>query len=532
MKSEPQSPLVPITLLYLVLPSFLFAPGWLKPPIAALSLLVLAAFVVVLCLELLRWFRNLGTRKKITVSTPRVLKSLWSHTAAQVLLLLWLLLSGTGGFGFQHKDYRASNAIFLELITQEWPLHVMLDGIESRLVYYVAYYLPAAAFGKLFGWTGANIMLLAWTAVGTSLSFLWFLRLSRIRVGGSAIKIVAAAAIFCLAGGLDLIGSTFLRNTALSISTGNEWWAGYFQYSSNTTLIFWVPQQAIPGWLATGLVVQSIIDARIWRYLGITIAALALWSPLAVLGVAPFVAYSTWRWFRLAAWGSRPDRGSIIAAGAGALVGAIHLLYVGSNRFNFPTSWLWLEVEDGARYAAYYLAFCTLEFGLLAALVLLLVWGVARAVGTGQARALTGTRAWLRHIKRTFDMDAEQVRCLALALGVLLVLPSFSVGVYNDLAMRASIPALLILWAVVAKVLLDGGRKVWARHAALSGAILLVVLIGFYPAARNIWESVQNYHFGPPELSSVVSSANANPREIVEQRLGDEGSFFYRFIGK
>jgi hypothetical protein len=192
-----------------------------------------------------------------------------------IIILLWVLLSGAGGFGLQNDDYRAGNALLKDLIEQPWPLTVQWQGMNVPIVYYVGWYLPAAFVGKLLGWSAANIVSFGWTFVGTFLSFLWFLRIASIR-NLTLGRMVIAAAIFCLADGLD----------ALLLNTG--WY--FIQYSSQTILLYWVPQHAIPAWLLMGLVADYIRGhLSTVKYLGISAAASVICSPFGLIGVLPFL---------------------------------------------------------------------------------------------------------------------------------------------------------------------------------------------------------------------------------------------------
>lgn len=54
-----------------------------------------------------------------------------------------------------------------------------LGGQAAPLVYYIAYYLPAALLGKLGGWLWAHQVLFVWSWIGLILAMLWFIILNR-----------------------------------------------------------------------------------------------------------------------------------------------------------------------------------------------------------------------------------------------------------------------------------------------------------------------------------------------------------------
>ena len=525
--------LVPISVSYLALPCLLFAVTWLRPGFAVLSVLILAGFAALLVRDVTAVRPSRGAAGYALDGRAHGMPPWRAVIPSLMLLVVWVLLSGTGGFGFQHRDYRASNAILYDLVTRPWPPTVVVDGVQEPLVYYVAYYLPAAGAGQVFGWEAANVLLWIWTVLGACLSLLWFFRASGFDLHARPVLLFCVALLFCLAGGLDLLGSTFLRNQLMTISSENEWWAGYFQYSSNTTLLFWVPQQAIPAWLATGLILDAGRNGRAWTYAGLVLAALLIWSPIALLGILPFAVAGLG--LGLGSSASVPWRARAFwAASLGALVlGGIQAAYVLSNRFSFPSGLLWRIVQDHGTYVRYLIAFWLLEFGIIAALVWAVLFRSTFAeVGKVAKRGPQSTRHDLERLQLDFGMDRADLTFLLLAVAVLGVLPLFTVGIYNDLAMRGSIPALFVLWASVARLLFRSTSQARRRNAGWLAGMALVMLLGIHPAIVNISESIDRYHFGPPSVTTVQTTATANDPEIVAQRLGNRDSFFNLYLGR
>jgi len=208
---------------------------------------------------------------------------------ALIILAIWLFFSGTGGFGYQTLDYRASNALLKDLIVQDWPLTAQIREVETSIVYYVGYCLPAALVGKTSGWTAANVFIFLWTSVGIALSCVWFWKICAVDLKKRKRRVLALSLLFCLSGGLDFVGYHVFRGNAFDLTAHIEWWVYYFQYSSNTTLIYWVPQQTIAAWLLTGIVVSSICEPTNLKCLGVSIASAIIWSPFGVVGIVPYL---------------------------------------------------------------------------------------------------------------------------------------------------------------------------------------------------------------------------------------------------
>jgi hypothetical protein len=498
-------PLAGLTVMYLVLPVFLFAWGWLKWPFA-LAVTLAAGFLFLIALRDI-W------RERDRLNFWKRLRPLWPALA---ILCAWLLLSGIGGFGSQNGDYTDNNALFRGLIEGNWPLQIVFKGQSVPVVYYLAYFLPAAGIGKLFGWGVANIFILFWALIGVLLAFAWFRRLISVR--SRVWPLLVAALLFCLASGMDVAGFYVFQHNPFEWGEHIENWAKIFQLSSQTSLLYWVPQQALAGWLMAGLTHACLDDPRLFRYLGMALAAGILWSPFATAGIAPFllvtgIALLVKKQSRIL---FAPLSLGLNLASVG--IGAIHLLYISSNQYNFPMGLLWNLVKDRRAYLTTVAEFWLLEFGLLAGAALLLRLLAHRAQKTGgmSARAVVLPWGWLG------------LACLILS-GLLL----FKMGYNNDLVMRASIPSLFFFWAFVGQALMKTGSplKNWPIRAARL-VLIGLLLVGSYTSLSEIGRSIYLYHFGPPALSDIKPIATASAAHIIGQRVGDGSSFFFRILSR
>lgn len=242
-------------LTFLTLPLLIWSFGWLKTPyFLVVAGLLVAGLVFIWKRTNMESFRS----SNINISIPLVV-------GIAAAILLWCILGGHGGFLYQSSDWNARNAIFRDLITYDWPV---VYGNDSALCYYFGFWLLPALFGKLclwmnFGletaWAVANIALLFWVALGVFLAITLFLQLVK---HSSRKAIIAAVAIFIFFSGMDIIGLLLTGNpaaieTRLCEKIHIEWWARFYQFSSFTTQLFWVFNQAIPAWIATLLVLST-----------------------------------------------------------------------------------------------------------------------------------------------------------------------------------------------------------------------------------------------------------------------------------
>lgn len=223
-----------ITYLYLALPFIIFSMGWLRLPIA----IPVAAIILWAVWQLL---------KQSPFNQPPILESRFSF----YLLLaagLWVFLSGVGGYAFQNWDHNWRNAVLRDLINYDWPVFYSTPekGPIKMLVYYTGYWLPAALAGKLLGWKFANFILFLWTWLGV---FLVTSHLS-LKLKTSPLKTILFLVFF---SGMDALGTLILAPdypTLFPPIQHLEIWPGDLQYSSFTTQLFWVFNQAVPAWLS------------------------------------------------------------------------------------------------------------------------------------------------------------------------------------------------------------------------------------------------------------------------------------------
>jgi hypothetical protein len=237
-----------LSYLYLISPLIVFCLGFLRVYIG-----LPIVFLFLICL----W--KIWRKPEPNVEQHHPGKD-WGWLIA--LALLWVLLSGIGGFAFQNYDFAGRNAIFRDLIENSWPVFFTKLGSTTypehtyALDYYFGFWLLPALFGKLFGWTVANIALFLNSVLGVILTAALISR----RINASLVKSILLLIFF---SGMDAAGTFILRYqipgfypTLWPPITHLEWWQP-FQFSSFTTQIFWVFNQSIPVWICAGLLLNS-----------------------------------------------------------------------------------------------------------------------------------------------------------------------------------------------------------------------------------------------------------------------------------
>lgn len=406
---------------YLVLPVFLFCL-WFITPVAVL-LLALAAFGA------FHAIRSGGSR-------PSGLSYHWL-IAIFTLSMGWTAIAGVGHFFYSNSDWLIRDAVLHDLSVSGWPpTYLLADASHLILRAPVGYFLPSAAVGYLFGSNAANTAIYLWTALGWGLFLL-----SACRQFDTTRERVLCLLVLTMFGGMDLLGHSWAYREIAVPGQHIEWWMPSIQYSANTTLLFWVPNHALPAWLGIVLILRHWRQPLLARITPLLATAIPLWSPLAAMGLFPFFLVGL-------AW-KRDFRGlfSPKSCLVFAPIALLAMKYLGMDAAEVPHGWMSEMWGTWDLFAYRYAFFCVLEFGFLALIL-----------------------ARITH----FSIPMQ------VAVATLCLLPFYYLGIGNDLAMRASIPALCVLALATIKPLAQQqGRTVW------HGLLVAALLVGGLSAAQE-----------------------------------------------
>nr|MCR5733449.1 hypothetical protein [Lachnospiraceae bacterium] len=271
-----------IGMIYVILPIIIFLFGWLKIYLSLMisAILIIGGYMI--------WNEIASDNDKHHL-TDRDSRRFWIITI--VLSVIWIYLSGIGSLCYQNGDYWVRNPIFRDLSTLKWPVIYDLS-LESGKVqeicgsskvafsYYFCFWLPVSAIAKLLdlGDASRGILISIWALAGV---LLLFYLLSR-KLSKCSLLIPL---VFIFFSGLDIIPAKLLWDE-VQLTDHLEWWATFFQYSSNTTQIFWVFNQSIPLWVLMALILQLKEN----RYIAALSALAFAYSPWATIGLLPIAA--------------------------------------------------------------------------------------------------------------------------------------------------------------------------------------------------------------------------------------------------
>lgn len=472
------------TVFYLLVPFLLFVLFWIRP---AYSIPVIA--ILGYCAY--RLIHDVRAKEsEIIHLSPRQLRQIYIGVG---MLAVWVFFSGIGNLAYQNSDFEVRNAILRDLVQQPWPImygsNVNAPGqatIHDKflLIYYFGYWLPAAGVGKLAGLQAANLFLIGWTLLGLSLVY----ALLCIYLKKTTYLIVLLLIFW---SGLDSVGSLLTtlmygRGPEFGLLSHIEWWAEpahvNAQFSSNTTLLYWVFNQTIPLWLCILLVLINRSSAYLFFVLTLSLFL----APIGTIGLVPLLAFQLVK--------KASERG-IIATVSDYLTFAN---FVGAAAV-FGITFLFFTANKAGSLRGF-VAMDTLGYGLFFLLEVGLLIGFLFVV-------------------------QRSSRSLILFCAVLLLLiPFVKLGRLYDFSMRASIAYLFVLFALTAKTMLD--RQV-DRKVKLG--LLAYLLIGSITPGLELTRSVfftgSHYLYETRQLLAARHEDQLIPR-FIRSRI-KERAFLY-----
>lgn len=451
------------SLLYLTLPTLIFFIGFFRPAIGImLAALTIIGLVYVFKLRTGGWHITSPGRLAIVIGVA----------------LIWTSLGGAGHFFYANSDWIVRDAVLRDLVVSDWPpTYGKLGDFSLILRAPVGYYMPAAVLGKVFSVAHADFFLWLWTVIGVAL-FLALLPLPT----RSPFRLGAALLVVILFSGMDIVGIVITRQPLPSFTSHIEWWARGFQYSSNTTLLFWVPNHAIPAWIAAALFFRHWRNRAFPAFAPMMLASLPLWSPFALIGIAPLMLLPIALAIRQGTWSQL--RIPYLLPAVGILL--ITTLYLTLDLSHMPSEWTLPKVGSPTAFIIVYTIFIVVEFLVLA----LVLW--------------------------QFQPSSP----LFISIVILLLLPFRSFGPSNDLVMRASIPALTILCITV---LLCFDREIFKKNRIAALALVITLALGAETALHEIIRALAVERWQPNNEHSFLDTQHGIPPVHYVGQLNQAG---------
>ena len=197
--------------------------------------------------------------------------------------LLLCALGGQGKLFYANIDWQVREAVLRDLALHPWPFaYAAPSGTAEMLRAPIGMFLIPAQIWKVAGPVAGHATLL----IQNALLLTALLSLASLLFDTRRARLIALA-VATLFSGLDIVGQALFH---APIENHLEFTFDWLQYSSHITQLFWVPQHAIAGWIATILFLLWRTERLPLRAMLAVLPLTALWSPLALLGAMPFLA--------------------------------------------------------------------------------------------------------------------------------------------------------------------------------------------------------------------------------------------------
>jgi len=466
------------SVVFLFIPYLFFIPGWLNLPTA-----IVMGGITVFCL-----FR--------TLSTPNSLAPIscdGKTLGAFLLIVCYINLSGSGGYGYQSPDFSMHNSRLSDLITLNWP--IQYEG-NKHLVYYMGYFLPAAMIGTFSSYEIASYFLYFWSIFGMTLVFRWLQHLSGWHL---TIWLVLP---FMLFGSLDILNTFFIHvggevspeNILFPLDIGrfefiNREAIGFFlgNYLSHTLQLYFAPHQVIAGWIGMGLLAHLYLSRQPGQMLFI-FSLLSLWSPFVMLGMGAMMMILLMDFARKD-W--RPVITLENTLGAFTVCLLFIIYYLGGSSERNPSINVLASLDTLHQY--------------LALLILLIAgWGIYSVMILPYLHTQDSSQRWL---------FGGLITSLAL-------LPLWTFGAYNDLFCRGSAPLMFLLMVFLLKATkyYRENKKPW-----LLCAIAVLFIAGSLSALQQHTKSVIFY-------GNIQAPSTVTRFKYGWENLGPDQSVFGKYF--
>ncbi len=485
-----------LSISYLAIPIVLFFIFWLKPIIAVLLLFLLGY-------SFIKFIKN--EQKNVIVNWP-----ILQFLLIILLVTIWVFISGAGGWGFQSPDLSKHSSIYKDIITQGTPTSYIFGNKTIHLAAYLAYYIPIPLVFGGFEWQTMMFLVTIWTFLGAFIGITWFLVL----INSFSIRWVL---FFILVGGLDFAGLVHnigIGDALKTVFTNFYNTLPFFSiqidpkmlllYEGNSHSLFWGPQHALPCWIATGLFFYEYFYENNIKKSPIYLVLIPFWSPFILLGIAPFILIKLFegdikKYFSSQNLALIPVFATIIW-----FVNSVPVAELDKGLIFYKPDRLLNYLQEIKAY------FFFLFFEVI-------VW-------------LTAVYIFLKY-EKTANFDKEKYLKILFQVAIILCLiPIYKLGKWNDFVQRVSMPALFILWVLVAIA--------WQKTKKLYLKIIFTLLffIGSWDSAYHILFSLKvtdyklKYTAVSPEKVTNFVETSIKEKWPIEQSFAPDSASFFRYM--
>lgn len=490
----------------------IFSIGYIYTPIMIFFLTWTKTYIALLCIAVssICFFRMMKNNDE----SEEVVKVDWLILILAILFFIWIgYYAGWGRFVDQTLDWEKHNAVLFDLVQRGWPVIYENNGERSMLTYYIGQYIVPGAVGKALHSTRiAELTLYLWNEIGLVLVFLNIIVYAKLNTYIKQFFCALMLPFFSLPVWLSKF---MLNRLELHNSFYSEDWVYYsdsikLQYTHNFSLFRYVSPQTITIWLI--IIVFLLHRDKINYYVFLLLPSM-MFSLFAFIGLLPLAFGSALEKLlktkQLKEWLLKmvsPENILMILTH-----GIVFLIYYWGNVMSEKPASIGFMVTPYDK-ASPIIYFCFVCPSLLPYAAIL--WKTHKTDGVYAASIVT-----------------------------LVALPLFQMGLYNDLLMRASIPALFILMIDIIHFFdnnISGNAKYVSEKISLISAILLL-LLGMYYSFHGLSDAVEGEYYDrigrQTTWNSLEEFANRTLDVDIDFKYNYfsydiDDNFFLKYIGK
>lgn len=241
------------SLIYVYLSVFIFLTGWVKPIFSIPTIIILSVFLYYYWKEKKNKLKN---KEPLLVNIKTFIFIILS-----VILIVWLL--GWSGFSNQTTDWLKHNCVLSDLTNLSWPVYYENGKELSMLTYYIGQYMVPSLIGKLFSSVFVTYICNGiWAGIGLLLAILGIFKVTKADNTRKQVISLLITLFFstCLVIS-QVLGEIFIQNREMYKVHYFIFDSDYIlQYSSNIILLRWVMPQCIVPWIIFTLLYDDPFD--------------------------------------------------------------------------------------------------------------------------------------------------------------------------------------------------------------------------------------------------------------------------------
>ena len=432
-----------------------------------------------------------------------------------LLAALWLLASGVGSFAYCRFDYVKHNFVFASLLASHLPIIADPgDGTTAFLHYYFAYYIVPVRLYQGLHLLLPPLRLDHVIVVVYGLALLGSLRVISQNLRISALELLL---VMVFAGGLDIVGRILFGTewqvvghvAGLPVFKDLDWWGMPLAPQSLTMNLFWAPQHFFAALIGTALLCCILAQPRAWQakclHAACIVTVSAFWSPYVAVGLAVVVLGAMGRLLYRSDFSQNPRMAlswklnpRFLGAAAFVLFLAVFVvIFFAAAKPASPPSLIFFHASFGDW-------FLSLVIRLAPALLVLTLLALNRG-------------------KLTSTDGKDLFRAIGFLVAAVALLLCFTHGIYDDWAMRTTLPASILLAAAFCRFLGEG-----IGH--LAKAVLVAVLV--LTSASSLNEIAQSAFVFPHGCASYGAYSWRDLGPLAWQYEGRNDSLLYRWLSR